>query len=160
MKKIEVLMPERRKDELVVRELPDEVLVYDLERHKAHCLNQTSALVWKHCDGTQTVPDVARLLERELRTPVDEAVVWLALDQLGKFHLLQERIERPAGMARISRRELVRTYLPAALTLPLIVSLATSAAAGHGSCGHDSDPCVSDSDCCSNNCEGGFCAGG
>ncbi len=28
-----------RRDELVVRELPDEVLVYDLRQHKAHCLN-------------------------------------------------------------------------------------------------------------------------
>ena len=40
-----------RHDELVVQELPDEVLVYDLRKHKAHCLNQTAAFVWNHCNG-------------------------------------------------------------------------------------------------------------
>ena len=39
------LMPRARQDELVVEELPDETLVYDLKRHKALCLNRTSVLV-------------------------------------------------------------------------------------------------------------------
>lgn len=31
--------PLARREELVVPELADEVLVYDLRQHKAHCLN-------------------------------------------------------------------------------------------------------------------------
>ena len=33
-------LPLARKDKLVVRELADEVLVYDLTRNKAFCLNR------------------------------------------------------------------------------------------------------------------------
>ncbi|MBI3989058.1 MAG: PqqD family peptide modification chaperone [candidate division NC10 bacterium] len=91
----------------MVQELPDEILVYDLTRHRAHCLNQTAALVWRHCDGQTTVAEMATLLQNELNIPADEAVVWLALDRLGKAHLLKERMTPPTT-ARYSRREFVR----------------------------------------------------
>ena len=48
METTRALMPRARQDELVVEELPDETLVYDLKRHKARCLNRTAALVWQH----------------------------------------------------------------------------------------------------------------
>jgi hypothetical protein len=41
-------LPRVRKKNLIIDELADEVLVYDLDRHKAHCLNRTAALVWKN----------------------------------------------------------------------------------------------------------------
>ena len=44
-------VPVARKQGLVVQEMPDEVLIYDLDTNKAHCLNQTAAFVWKSCDG-------------------------------------------------------------------------------------------------------------
>ena len=95
------MKPQVRKDGLVVKELPDEMLVYDLERHRAHCLNPTAALVWKRCDGRTSVKEIATLLQKELKTlpgkpgkpgKVDEKLVWLALDRLGKAHLLEERL--------------------------------------------------------------------
>jgi hypothetical protein len=43
--------PEARKDGLVIQDLPEEILVYDLNTNKAHCLNQTAAYVWQACDG-------------------------------------------------------------------------------------------------------------
>src|SRR5207248_2525045 len=36
--------PSARQDRLVVQELSDEVLVYDLDRHRAHCLNRAASL--------------------------------------------------------------------------------------------------------------------
>ena len=133
MKRIEQRLPTARKEKLVVRELPDEVLVYDLDRHEAHCLNHTAALVWKHCDGRKTVGDMARLLEKEFTVPVAEEVVWLALEQLEKLHLLREQVVWPAGEARVSRRELVRKYLPAALALPVIMSITAPTAQAQAS---------------------------
>ena len=53
-------LPRMREQGLVVDDLPDEVLVYDLDRHQAHCLNRTAALVWRHCDGQTTVKEIAR----------------------------------------------------------------------------------------------------
>ena len=63
------MKPQVRKDGLVVKELPEEMLVYDLERHRAHCLNQTAALVWKHCDGQTSAKEIATLLKKELKAP-------------------------------------------------------------------------------------------
>jgi len=90
-------IPRARRDGLVIQELPDEVLVYDRERDKAHCLNQTAALVWKYCDGKTTVPTMARWLERDLNADtVDEKIVWYALGQLSKDHLLEESVAPPS----------------------------------------------------------------
>lgn len=98
--------PQARRDGLVVRDLPDEVLVYDLEDNKAHCLNQTAAAVWRHCDGETTVSEMSFRLAREFSTPVDEDVVWLALETLSKSSLLEEPVVRPTpGLAR---RDVVR----------------------------------------------------
>ena len=41
-------LPRARKDGLVIKELVNETLVYDLERDEAQCLNQTAPLVWKY----------------------------------------------------------------------------------------------------------------
>src|ERR1700674_5140529 len=87
--------PRMRRERLIIDELPDEVLVYDLDRHKAHCLNQTAALVWQHCDGNSTPSQIARRLTKKLRAPFDEDLVWLALHQLEKLHLLEQSISLP-----------------------------------------------------------------
>ena len=83
--------PHARTESLLVEELSEETLVYDEERHKAHCLNPTAAFVWHHCDGQTSVSELARLLEDELGIPANEEVVWLALDRLERVHLLEER---------------------------------------------------------------------
>lgn len=157
-------LPIARTAQLIVQEVTDEVLVYDLDRHKAHCLNKTSAIVWKHCDGQTTVSAAARLLEQEMNTPVETDVVWLALKQLEKFHLLQERVPQPKG---VSRRDLILKYAPATLAVPLILSISSPTAAQAGS-PTPPDPCVAnpraigcpcstDNDCDSFNCSGGTC---
>ena len=137
METTRALMPRARQDELVVEELPDETLVYDLKRHKAHCLNRTSALVWPRCDGRTTVAEVAALLERELKIPADEAVVWMALDRLGRAHLLSEPVTLPADRAQYSRREVLRTLRRVAgisLLLPVVESIVSPLAAAQASC--------------------------
>jgi hypothetical protein len=159
------VLPLARTEQLIVQELPGELLVYDLDRHKAHCLNQASAFVWKHCDGKITVAEVSRLFEKELATSVDDDVVWLALSQLRRFHLLKEESPAILGM-KVTRRDLVRKYLPAALALPLILSIPAPTAAQAGS-----DPCAAvtgrPNGCtcttftqCQSNCCTGFGGGG
>src|SRR5574341_33574 len=120
------MLPAAREDRLVVQEVSDEVLVYDLDRHKAHCLNRTAALVWRHCDGRTTVAEMAALLRNELGCPVEEAVVWSALDRLGRAHLLRGRLTPPAGVARLSRREMMRKLALAgglSVLLPAVASI-------------------------------------
>lgn len=136
MKTTRALMPRARQEELVVEDLPDETLVYDLKRHKARCLNRTAALVWQHCDGRTTVPEIATLLGEQLATPTDEAVVWMALDRLGRAHLLSEPVTLPADRARYSRREVLRTMRRVAgiSLLPVVASILAPRAAAAASC--------------------------
>ena len=144
METTRALMPRARQDELVVEELPDETLVYDLKRHKARCLNRTAALVWQRCDGQTSVAEVAALLEEQLAAPTDEAVVWMALDRLGRAHLLSEPVTLPADRAQYSRREVLRTLRRVAgisLLLPVIETIVAPRAAASGSA------CVSTGQC-------------
>jgi len=123
-----------RREELVVQELPDEVLVYDLRQHKAHCLNHTAAFVWNHCDGQKTAAEMAGLIEKKWGKPVSEDVVWLALQQLSKADLLKEEVVRSAGGVNLSRRAAVRRLgLATALALPLVTSIVSPAAAASAS---------------------------
>jgi hypothetical protein len=148
------VLPLARTDQLVVQELPDEVLVYDLERHKAHCLNRASAAVWKRCDGRTTIAEMTRQLGRELAAPVDDDVVWLALGQLRRFHLLEEK-SGSVGMFKVSRRDLVRKYLPAALAVPLILSVpAPTPAQTLSRCLGPCEKCSRSEECCSGSCDG------
>src|SRR5262249_23596083 len=101
-------LPKARKNDLVTRQIPGELLVYDLKRQKAFCLNDTAATIWKNCNGKRTVSDLAATLSNNQHLPTDERVIWLALDQLEKSYLLETRITRPIGLPSISRRSLLR----------------------------------------------------
>src|SRR6266545_4517244 len=121
-------LPLSRQNSLIVKRLPDEVLVYDLERDKAHCLNKTAATIWENCDGKRTVAQLRELLENEINLTVPEEVVWLALDQLEKYRLLDQAPTQPIQLAGITRRELVRRIGIAAVTFPLIISIVAPSA--------------------------------
>jgi hypothetical protein len=122
------VIPAARVD-LLVQELQDETLVYDRVQHRAHCLNRTAALVWRFCDGRRTVTELMRCMESELGAPVDDQLVWHALDQLAEVGLLAGPL-MPA-MTHMSRRELIRkSGIAAAVALPLITSITAPTAAG------------------------------
>jgi hypothetical protein len=157
-------LPRARKDGLVIKELTNETLVYDLERDEAHCLNQTAALVWKGCDGKTTIAKMAGLLQNQLDTAVNADVVWLAVKQLRDFHLVESYDEDTVAVPSVSRRNLVLKYAPAALVLPLIMSISAPTAAQastNPACATppfpQGCPCSIDSDCDTSNCNAGVC---
>lgn len=114
--------PIARKTGLVVQEIPDEVLVYDLERNKAHCLNQSAAMVWRSCDGNNSVADIAKLVESQAGGKVTEDFVWLAIDQLSENNLLEQQIATDfAGQSR--REALKKIGLASMVAIPVIASL-------------------------------------
>jgi len=125
--------PKARKDQLIVKEVDGEVLIYDLRSDKAHCLNSTAGLVWKYCDGKRGVAEIAKSLGDETQTVVDDRIVLLALDQFEKFHLLEDVPIKPAYLAGMKRRELVRRIGIGALALPLIISITAPTALAQAS---------------------------
>ena len=50
---METYNPKTRSTQIFVQELPDELVVYDVERNEVHCLNGSAARVWALCDGKQ-----------------------------------------------------------------------------------------------------------
>ncbi len=148
-KRTSVLEPLARQEGLIVQQMPDEVLVYDLDRHKAHCLNRTAALVWQHCDGRTSVRQIARKLEKQFKSPVNDEVIYLALDQLGKDHLLEKRIALPTELKQFSRRELIRRVgLATAVALPVIISIVSPTSANAVTCVPNGAACQPGVVCC------------
>ena len=154
--------PKARQEKLIVREFADEVLIYDKERQQAHCLNQTAALVWKHCDGRTPVAEISRRLAKEMGAggaAVDDQLVWHALSQFKRDHLLEE-IEAPAGMLSaasggLSRRKAIKALgLATIVAVPLVTSMIAPTAAQAASCFAAGHACTSSAQCCSGVCGG------
>ena len=145
--------PTARHDGLVIRELPEELLVYDSETHEAHCLNETAAAVWKQCDGRTSVPEIAAKLSATPGKDIDEDedVVWLALEDLWKRDLLVGA-PAPDDEAAMSRSQLLRRGgIAAAVAVPVVMSVVAPKAAHAATCIPSGSPCTpNQSTCCPN----------
>jgi len=149
-------VPIARKEGLVIQEMPEEVLVYDLDTNKAHCLNQTAAFVWKSCDGRNSVADITKLVGDDAGNAVPEDLVWLAIDQLSEKNLLANNLK--ADFNGTTRREVIKKIgLAAVIGLPLVASLtAPTSVLAATSC-----VCMTSTDCaalgaaCPPNCPNG-----
>lgn len=153
--------PTARHSGLVIQQMPDEVLVYDMDSNKAHCLNGSAALVWRSCDGTKSIGDIAHAIESSGAGKVTEDFVWLAIDQLNERNLLIGNA--PARFPGQSRRQVLkRIGLASMVALPVIASLvAPPDALGAVSCScMTGSDCMGKSQCASQvNCTvGGSCA--
>jgi hypothetical protein len=116
--------PTARRSQVVVSEMGDEVVLYDITEDKVHSLNPTAAFIWKQCDGRRTVADIARSLERQFQAGDSEEMVWSALDQLQRQNLLAERVVKPSKSPGLSRRRMLgKAAAGALLALPLVTTL-------------------------------------
>ncbi len=116
--------PLSRRDNVVVQEIDGEVLIYDLVKNKAFCLNKTSALVWQSCDGKKTIAEISDWLGKQLNSNVNEDIVWLALDQLSQENLIVRETKPVSKFAGLSRRQVIKQVgLATVIALPIITSL-------------------------------------
>jgi hypothetical protein len=116
--------PLARRDGLVVKTVGDEVLVYDLERARAHSLDALAAAIWRQCDGRRPVAALAAAVRAETGVPVTVAAVEYGLAALGRARLL--RGERP--VLGPSRRQ-VLAKIGTAAAIPLVLSITAPTAA-------------------------------
>ncbi len=159
------MKPLARRDGLVVRDLDDETLVYDRERHQAHCLNRTSAAVFRLCDGARSAERDRGAAGRARRSGARGKRS--SRPRSGSSPTARLLVERRAPRSRpsrplrprpsTSRRELLRL---AALAVPVIASIvaptpaqAASACVPETQCGQSENYCEPcDIDCGSDVC--------
>jgi hypothetical protein len=126
------MRPLARTEDLLLQEVDAELVIYDQQRHIAHCLRPIAVCVWQHCNGHNTVEDLATLLEQAWGRPAEEAVdmqcvVRCILDELDCVHLLAD-VPHATGLPTVSRREVLKTATAAgglvmAALFPVITSL-------------------------------------
>lgn len=129
-------LPQTRIDNIVVQNLPKEVLIYDLLTDKAFCLNETSAIVYNSCNGKTTF---SRL---KTESKLTDDVIFLALDELKRADLLEKDADYNSPFAGMSRREVIRKVgLSSLIALPVISTLVAPTAANAQSGGIISFAC-------------------
>ncbi len=147
-------LPRVRTEGLLVQDVLDEIVVYDLDREKAHSLNPTAASVWTQCVRQTPRAEAVELLSQKLGSGKGETALDFALAQFHRAKLLQEPIPRVEDMSR--RAVMQRIGLAVAAGLPIVTSLMAPPAAHAQSCIADGQPCVADAECCSGICLGGI----
>jgi hypothetical protein len=151
-------LPRMREQRLVIDDLSDEVLVYDLDRHKAHCLNKTAGMVWRACDGHSSAAAISRRLTRDLRAPFSQDLVWLALRQLHRQHLLEQSISLPPRFVDMSRRQMIRNLgIAAGVAVPVVTSIVSPTPSQAATCAARGESCMIKLCCSGVSCSGGVC---
>lgn len=115
-------LPKARTEHIVVQDINNEVLVYDLKSNEAFCLNETSADIYRACNGEKT------FAELEKSHKFQPELIHFALKQLYEKNLLEG--EDGNYFAGLSRREILRRVgFATMIALPVISSLAAPSAA-------------------------------
>jgi hypothetical protein len=122
-------LPLRITRNLSTQQVGLETLIYDERRHRAFCLNATSSAVWRECNGTRTMGQIAERTSVELATRVSEEMVQLAVRDLIQEGLVEAPISGSA-LADVSRRALLQKIGGGAvLMLPVVAAIAAPKAA-------------------------------
>lgn len=147
-------LPKAKYDNIVVQNLNNEVLIYNLTTDQAFCLNETSAKVFNCCDGNTTFDELKR------KHKFTDDLIRFALDELQQNDLLENY--QSNYFAGLSRREVIkRVGLASMIALPVIAGMVAPQAANAASGACDTNmTCTSSATCpapCTT-CDGiGFC---
>jgi len=156
-------LPAARSRGLVVEQLGEETLIYDLERDEAHHLNPTAAAVFGLCDGQTTIEELATEAAERLGQPLSVQIVDQAVEQLAERGLLSHGLAPEVG---VSRREVVRRAAlvgaGAAVAGPVIKSIVAptpAMAQSNGQCKvcEETEECGPGEECVSFDSEGKCC---
>ena len=118
--------------------LNDEVCLYDRERRTVHALNPSLARIWTMCDGQTSPAEMAERLRAELAPELNahqaDALVWSGLSQLSAAHLLQGELPPSPRLRPLTRRQMLKAGVVAAL-VPVLTSIVAPSPAAAQSVG-------------------------
>ncbi len=106
------IFPNAKSSEILQQSSGAELLIYNVEKNQAFCLNQTSTIIYNLCDGTNEIS----LIAKKTQFPLE--VVQLAVNTLSKQGLLTEEVK-----LTVSRRNLLRNVAITSVVLPIIETI-------------------------------------
>ena len=149
--------PTARREKLLIEEVAGELLIYDEANNRAHCLNKSAAAIWKHCNGSRSIDELAEHLFPSLEAADALRVVSVGVERLRRRKLL----ESSPRVVDLSKRDLLKKVAilatAAGIAAPLISSVMAPTSAYAFSCFPTGASCTSFAECCSQACLAGHC---
>jgi hypothetical protein len=117
--------------ELTMQQVGDDLIVFDPQEKKAHCLNRVAAYVLRSCDGKLTVNEIASELSKEFEVENEaEALTLLALEELSKAGLVANS-NVLIDKTHIDRRNFLKKAITATLAASLVTTILLPPPAAH-----------------------------
>lgn len=116
------MKPKARNSQILIQEIENEVLIYDLTNNKVFNLNKTAAAVWQNCDGKNSLETISK----NTNFPVN--LILFTIDELQKYSLFEETFETNLPTDATSRRKMLIQFAASALALPIILGIVAPAA--------------------------------
>jgi hypothetical protein len=156
--RLEEQMVHLRTRRVLVEELGDEVVLYDLDDDRAHLLSPNVARVWHAADGTRTVRHLRSAVVAE--TPAQsEFIVWDALEQLAAASMIQGSLIMPGRPGGMTRRTILKRLALTAVAIPVITTIVSPTPAAALTCGQTCQlngasptPCLGEGNTGAGNC--------
>ena len=57
----------KKNEKILLRDMKDGIILYDVDRGKAHVLNLFASYIWDHCDSQHSVKEIIETIEEELK---------------------------------------------------------------------------------------------
>jgi hypothetical protein len=118
---------------VLVEELGDELVVYDLDGDHAHLLSPNVARVWRAAADGCTVGELRGIVGAESAEQA-EFLVWEAIEALRAASLLEGVVLTPSRPTGMTRRTLLKRLAIASIAIPTITTIATAAPAAAFTC--------------------------
>jgi hypothetical protein len=129
--KSETTFPIARSERLLIENVGDEAVIYDLETNVAHSLKPLAAAVFMYSDGANSAAEIAELASYRLDQSITESDVAGALVELEQTALIIFPADDSAGSG-LSRRDALKTFAAAGAGTLLLTSVAAPAALASG----------------------------
>lgn len=117
------IFPRARRNDLLVQEVLDEIIVYDTRSEQVHCLNSTAAAIWLACDGNVSIERIAAQIGERFGSICDANVVYRALERLDKCNLLETSVTAPPEILPSRRVMIKKAGAAAVLLAPLVTTI-------------------------------------
>src|SRR5580704_15877966 len=120
--------PKARSEDLLIEEVAGELLIYDVSTDRAHCLNESAAAIWRHCDGNSSVDKLAKHLFPSLAPSDAKSLVGVGLERLRRRRLVASSTTRSPAVD-LSKRQLLKKVALMAAAAGVVAPLVSSVVA-------------------------------